>query len=359
MPANPQRKTGANALASPFIAGALIALMSAAIYAGPADIYLKQARMLEKQKKPKEAAESYWKAAQADLQNVRLHHLYQDAAERAGESRKALIRYARLRKLYPKDWRFQYLYGRLVKDIKIKENAYRKAISLDPKAFWPHYGLGYLYAVDGRNGQALKEFETARKIEPKNADALVGAGYVDAYSGRNDQAITTFKEALQLNPACIDAYLNLGYVYKRIGKLTDAQEMFQQALQIDPNNADAHNNLGTVFHRLRLYHSAIGEYKAALKTGECPAPEVVWLNIGLAYHRLGKDADAIKAYEKAIEIRPNFAYAHNCLAKALFHLKQYDKARRHAELAQKQGYPVAKGFLGALDKATQNATAPK
>lgn len=87
------------------------------------------------------------------------------------------------------------------------------------------------------------------------------------------QAVKEFEKAIEINPKNVDAYLELGHIY-RMKRLDDqALAMYQKAVQVAPKSARAHRNLGSFYsvawHRDRsLLNKAIEEYEKAIELGE-------------------------------------------------------------------------------------------
>ncbi|MEQ8189956.1 MAG: tetratricopeptide repeat protein [Candidatus Eremiobacterota bacterium] len=93
---------------------------------------------------------------------------------------------------------------------------------------------------------------------------------------------------------------------------------------ITTNDFDAWNNKGNALYKLKKYEEAIKCYDKALEID--PDYAYAWFNKGNALNRLEKDEEAIKCYDKALEIDPNNANAWFCKGLALKDLKKYEEA---------------------------------
>ncbi len=90
---------------------------------------------------------------------------------------------------------------------------------------------------------AMQEFETAVKLDPKNAGALIGraAGKLAAppgFGGDVDGAIADLEAAVGIKPSP-EAYYFLGQAYQKKGQNDKAAEAFKEALKLRPNYPDA------------------------------------------------------------------------------------------------------------------------
>jgi len=75
----------------------------------------------------------------------------------------------------------------------------------------------------------------------------------------------------------------------------------------------------------------------------------IYFNLGLAYEVAGKRTDAIEAYEKALEIDPDYKTVHNNLAIAYFREGEFIPAIKHCGRAIGLGYKINPQFLKALE----------
>ena len=167
-----------------------------------------------------------------------------------------------------------------------------------------------------------------------------------------DAAVQMFKTATKIKPDYAEAHFNLGVILKDLGKLKEAVDCFQRSIAIQPNYPDAHNNLGNALVDLDQREAAIESYEWAVaykpdytqaylnlailfsKFNPIKAVDyykkaiiidsnydAAYFNLASTYRHLGLKDEAIAAYEKAIEIKPDYADAH----KNLSAMKKYNK----------------------------------
>lgn len=80
------------------------------------------------------------------------------------------------------------------------EEAYRRALALDPVSVDAHNGLGTLHAVNGRFEEAHRSFNAALAIAPHNGAVLNNVGYAHLLEGRGVQAADAFRRAVLAEP---------------------------------------------------------------------------------------------------------------------------------------------------------------
>ncbi|MFN0024166.1 MAG: tetratricopeptide repeat protein [Parvularculaceae bacterium] len=102
--------------------------------------------------------------------------------------------------------------------------------------------------------------------------------------------------------------VNRGIIHNRAGRLTDALADFNTAIDADASLGEAYLNRGNARFLAGQYDLAVADYETSIDT-EISKPWVAWYNIGLA-REAQKDARAARtAYERSLEINPEFGPA--------------------------------------------------
>ena len=126
------------------------------------------------------------------------------------------------------------------------EDAARKSPNWDR----PHNNLGTVYYDQGRLDEAIREFQTALKLNYDYADAHNNLGVVYERQGRLDEATKEYAASVMLKPDNADMRNNLGSSYERLGRFDLAVKEYEAALRIDPGHAGALNNLEGLNNRI-------------------------------------------------------------------------------------------------------------
>ena len=88
----------------------------------------------------------------------------------------------------------------------------------------------------------------------------------------------------------------------RAGQYLDAQLCCQQALALDPGHADALHLMGLLCLNGGQYDHAVEWIARALK--QDPKPEYLY-SLGTALRSLRRYDDALKAFDKAVQLKPD------------------------------------------------------
>ncbi len=105
------------------------------------------------------------------------------------------------------------------------------------------YQLGRYYHGQARYAQALDAYRQALSLQPRHVDALTGMGVAYASLGDHDAALRLLVAAASLDPASVTAQNNLGYIHWLRGERDGAMQAYRAALKLDPMNERARDNL--------------------------------------------------------------------------------------------------------------------
>ncbi|MGQ9722748.1 MAG: tetratricopeptide repeat protein [Candidatus Jordarchaeum sp.] len=141
----------------------------------------------------------------------------------------------------------------------------------------------------------------------ESVGALVSKGNSMVDRGEFEEAIKFYDQALEIDPKDVVALANKGTALDQLGKYREAVECFDKVLEINKKDVEALNNKGSSLIRLGKYSEAIKHFNDALAVS--PYNFVTHYNKGLALGKLGKYGEAIKSYDESLKIVPDYAIA--------------------------------------------------
>ena len=132
--------------------------------------------------------------------------------------------------------------------------------------------------------------------------------------GQFDTAISCYKKALSIKPDYVEAHYNLGFSHHRLGQLDVAVRSYKKVVAINPDYAQSHDN--KILSVIYLFSNgqildAIDILQVLIKDN--PSEALLFNMIGGCYTILGKLDMAVKNYEKALVIKPNYAVPQHML----------------------------------------------
>jgi tetratricopeptide (TPR) repeat protein len=152
---------------------------------------------------------------------------------------------------------------------------YRQALKLRPAFPAAHVGLArVLMDLNDANG-ALAEIENARHDKPVYPEASAAEGRIYRETGQTDEAIGSFNRAIRESHG------------------------FQP---------EAHVGLGRVYEDKGQYELAAREFQIAINQLSDTEP-IIYQLLGAAYEKIGKNKEAVVAYENYLKLAPNGSLA--------------------------------------------------
>ena len=135
----------------------------------------------------------------------------------------------------------------------------------------------------------------------------------------------------------------------RAERYLDAQMCCEKALALDPDHADTLHLTGLLALHAKQYDHAVEWISRAIRQN--PNPIYLW-SLGTALRQLGRSEEALKAFDKAVQLRPDDARSWTNLGDVLLELERpadallsFQRALqfnpRHWDAANKSGIPVA------------------
>ena len=109
---------------------------------------------------------------------------------------------------------------------------FRQALGVNPKDANARLQIGTIYAQNGIEEVALKEFETILAQEPKHASAQNNRGNLYFARGDYERALDAYRSAEEADPADGGIRLNAALAYYRLGKLAEARTKFREATEL-------------------------------------------------------------------------------------------------------------------------------
>lgn len=185
--------------------------------------------------------------------------------------------------------------------------------------------LGKKHYAERNYEEALKYLKDFTQDHTRFADVWFMVGVCHHSLGRFSEAIEAFENALSINPHYMEAALNLAVTYNDVGQYEKGAKTYAQAMEAAREGG--HDDLDPiVLARLANQHADLGDL----------------------YRSVGRPADAIEQYAKAVELRPKFVDIQTKLGMALREAGDLHESIRQFKQAMQTNpnYLAAKVHLG-------------
>jgi len=155
--------------------------------------------------------------------------------------------------------------------------------------------------------RAVECYSRAIAYKPDYAEAFYNRGAVLSRLERFAEALVSFDRALALQPAHALALDTRGVALIELRRFDDAIESIERALAIRPNFANACVHRGRALASLGQFDRAIADYEKALSIS--PELEIALLGLTAAYLLTHRIADATATALRALAVAPDSAHA--------------------------------------------------
>ena len=167
------------------------------------------------------------------------------------------------------------------------------------------FDLAFAYSLTGETAEAIKEYQAALALDPRNHDVMLELGSAYRKAKLFAEARQVYEKLIADTPDNWRAYANLGNVYLEEGNIEAAVKNYEKAAtNTDNKPAAAQNflNAGFQYAARKDFEKALALYYRALEL--TPGNPLAYTDIGWSLLGMGKTQEAIKAFEKALELNP-------------------------------------------------------
>jgi uncharacterized protein (TIGR02996 family) len=189
------------------------------------------------------------------------------------------------------------------RDMANAETTLRKAIEYDSSNLTAYAMLGQVYLQQKKMDQAIGEFESMTKQQPKNVAAHTMIGMILQTQGKNAEAQKRYEQILTIDSRSPVAANNLAWMYAEAGtNLDQALQLAQTAQAALPEQPEVNDTLGFVYLKKDLATLAVPPLRVSVEKD--PKNPVYHYRLGLAYSKTGDDAGARRELEASLKLSP-------------------------------------------------------
>jgi len=205
--------------------------------------------------------------------------------------------------------------------------------------------LGQAQAQNEKESPAIRALEYAIKLDPGNLEALMGLAVSYTNEGYDTLAYRTLERwvaskypQLGVTPRGMEAEEDMGFTDRHMlhEKVTG---YFLEAAQLNPEggdvDVDVQVGLGVLFYGSEDYDKAVDCFTAALNSHQHGSMKregeehLLWNRLGATLANSSRSEEAIEAYSRALELRPNFVRARYNLGVSCINLGVLEEAAGH------------------------------
>jgi tetratricopeptide (TPR) repeat protein len=298
-------------------------------------VYIASALLLNQQGRPEDAQKTL-DSAKSLMPNVPgVWRALGDVAQSQGRYKEALGHFQHAATLDPDDLGSKFrIGGALRRDGQFDEaiKAFDAVAAVDKD--YPGLALerGLLYEASGHSEEALKQYEDALAKAPNDPDLMLRVGCGKVAANRAEQAEELLKKVLSQRPTSAETNHCLGRALLVQGtRLADALRTLERAVELDPNRPEYFLYVGWAANEAGNVPKAEKALAEALRLDQGLA-DAYWQR-GVLRQRQGAVRDAIADLTRALALRPSRHEAHASLADAFYDLGREQEALKEWQLA--------------------------
>lgn len=206
--------------------------------------------------------------------------------------------------------------------------SFTKAIQLAPHtALAAYLNRAVIYTQRQDFDAAIADCNTLIGIRQTVAPAYVQRGL--AYGQKNEwnKALADFDKAIHLDPNLTDSYFaERAKIKYSLGRQDDAFGDVNHALELNPKSFHAYVVRGAIHSAKADFDNAIEDYTRAIELNS-PELELTYYNRALAYIAQKKWNEAIRDFDEAIKLKPDFMIGYYRRGTAYLEQKSYTAAQ--------------------------------
>lgn len=189
------------------------------------------------------------------------------------------------------------------------EQAYRRAVELDPQFAVAYVHLGRLMRKMNRPTEAEPYYRRAIELA-SDAPTLVFVAEAFDSEQRYNEAEPLLRRALQMDARNVSALFFLGKLMVALRRYDEAEPVLKSVIEISPRSVAPYSLLGSIYLRRERWEDSEAMYMRAAEYASAGdrkhlAGSFGLTGVGDGYMKAGRSADALRAYQRALEWDPN------------------------------------------------------
>ncbi len=182
-----------------------------------------------------------------------------------------------------------------------------------------------LCAALALGGCASTASDTRKKSDASNYNMQLGMAYLN--QGDLGLAKEKLDRAVAENPGDPNVHSAMAMLQDRLGHPELADKEFKAALNLGPRSPDVLNNYAVYLCRTGRTDEAVKSFEEAAHNALYRTPEAAYTNAGVCLRGAKRDTQAAMSFQRALQVRPNFAEAAYQLADLDFNRGEVPEAR--------------------------------
>jgi len=209
-------------------------------------------------------------------------------------------------------------------DLAAAEEAFRKAVDLDPTLVGAWEGLANVYEVQDKYALAIETLNTALVSNPNYARFYEKIGWYALELEGFDQADKAFNKAVFLDSSLEYAWLGLAEVFWYQDDLDGAIEVIERAIKSNPDKESLYEKAGFLYWEKGDFDIAIGKLEKAIEIA--PGTSYAYITLAEVWIEMGNYDQALTTLESALRANPNRPEIYEAMGSFFMYMEKYQDA---------------------------------
>jgi tetratricopeptide (TPR) repeat protein len=183
------------------------------------------------------------------------------------------------------------------------QTLFSHALKLNPRNGMAYGFLGLASAGARQYGLAEQHFRTAIKLMPTVAVFYLNLGQVLEQEGKFDEALVVYRQSWLLGDGS-DTFPRIAHILLRNKDVSSAMAEYDAAIHIGPNSSESLAWRGIIEYLKGNYDAAVADLAESARL--LPRADTFYA-LGRALETKGDIAGAKKAYERVLQLDPNYS----------------------------------------------------
>jgi tetratricopeptide (TPR) repeat protein len=224
----------------------------------------------------------------------------------------------------------------------------RAFLDRSPGNLQSYHLLGLAQIAAGDYDSAVGTLTTLVELDSADASAWEKRGRAHLLGGDAEAGVSDLRRAVELVPDNAEFRVSLGSALHRVGQLDEAALHLRGALQLDDDHARAHMLLGNVLREQLDVQAALSHHIKAARAD--PGNSRLHFELGITQNMVGDNLAAEQSLRTAVELEPGDATNWYAYGEILRMLEEWERAVTAYERALQidPNYLKAPGKLGTV-----------
>ena len=214
-------------------------------------------------------------------------------------------------------------------DAEHARQSWQSALAIKPDYTPASLNLAKLAMTQNKPEEAAKEYDKILKRDEKNLSALIGLAQIAELKKDYAQMASLLETARQKNPKDLTPAVMLTRYYLSQGRAAQALSVAGDASGANPDNPAALQNLGLAQMGANQASNAAASFRQVL--AKQPASPELHHQLAQALFKLGDKAGAVKEWDEALKLGPDYVPAMLAKAELAIQDKRYPEVSKIAE----------------------------